>query len=254
MEKIRNPFEGIWNIVRFNWHFYVLSFIVVCVLAIAKTNMPHSLQWLAVIICIYTVAVTCISLLVSFYIYDLAGLYNLSWLEQTGIKTTGNLVNIHAGFDETSHIIQQKYQPKTLTVFDFYDPQKHTELSIKRARKTYPPFPETLPVQTLHLPLANGFADTIFLIFAAHEIRDNEERIIFFKELNRTLDAGGNIVVTEHLRNLPNFLAYNFGFFHFLSRRVWYSTFKNADLCIKQEIKITPFITTFILCKNGNTA
>ena len=25
MATLRKPFQGVWNIVRFNWHFYVLS-------------------------------------------------------------------------------------------------------------------------------------------------------------------------------------------------------------------------------------
>ena len=91
------------------------------------------------------------------------------------------------------------------------------------------------------------------LIFAAHEIRNEEERSLFFKELARILKPGGNIVVTEHLKDLPNFMAYNIGFLHFHSKRSWLTTFKSADLILKKETKQTPFISTFILCKNGNS-
>ena len=55
----------------------------------------------------------------------------------------------------------------------------------------------------------------------------------------------------EHQRDVYNFLAYNIGFFHFLSATTWKQTFAGAGLSESRTIKITPFITTFILAKNG---
>ena len=63
---------------------------------------------------------------------------------------------------------------------DFYEPQKHTEVSIKRARKAYPPSPDTKHVKSTLLPLADKSVDNLFVIFSAHEIRDSNERISFF--------------------------------------------------------------------------
>jgi hypothetical protein len=99
--------------------------------------------------------------------------------------------------------------------------------------------------------LLEKYADQIFLILAAHETRNESERIFFFKELNRTLKQKGKIVVTEHLKDLQNFLAYNIGFFHFVSRSAWISTFESSDFKMVQEFKITPYLTTFVLEKNG---
>lgn len=91
------------------------------------------------------------------------------------------------------------------------------------------------------------------MILSAHEIRNEIERIELFKELNRVIKLNGQIYVTEHLRDFPNFLAYNIGFFHFHTKSSWLKTFNDANLKIRQEIKLTPFISTFILYKNGNT-
>src|SRR5690606_25188876 len=95
--------------------------------------------------------------------------------------------------------------------------------------------------------------DKSIAIFSAHEIRNEKERVQFFKELNRTTKPTGQVLVTEHLRDWKNFLVYTIGFLHFYSRKTWLRTFEQADLTVKQEIKTTPFITTFILEKNGNT-
>lgn len=188
----------------------------------------------------------------SFYVYDLSGLYKLTWLPNS--NDVLNIVNIHAGFDETSEIVKYKYSNCKLTVLDFYDPQKHTEVSIKRARKVYPSFPDTITTTTDSLPLSSNSIDFIFVIFSAHEIRDENERVIFFKELNRILKPKGLIYITEHLRDLPNFLAYNIGFLHFLSKKKWYHAFSNANLFLMQDYKINPFVTNFTLSKNGTTS
>jgi SAM-dependent methyltransferase len=192
-----------------------------------------------------------ISLFVSFWIYDLSNLYTLDWLGRLNVNSAHKIVNINAGFDETSILLQAKYPGAVLAVFDFYDPVNHTEVSIKRARKVYPAYKNTVQITTSALPLQNNTADYIFVILAAHEIRQDAERIQFFRELNRTVKDSGKIIVTEHLRDLPNFLAYNIGFFHFLTGASWQKTFKCSGLSIYGKVKITPFITTYFLEKNG---
>ena len=110
-----------------------------------------------------------------------------------------------------------------------------------------------MQINTNHIPLANHAVDRIFVILSAHEIRNEVERMMFFKELSRVIKPSGKIFIIEHLRDAANFLAYTIGFFHFYSKASWCSIFKNADLMIEKEIKHTPFISIFILQKYGNT-
>ena len=236
-----------WNIIRFNWHFYALAggFLLILVVLINFFNQP--IKFYGVLLFVLIICLTFTSLLTSFYIYDLSGLYKLDWLNGLQHKNGQIMLNIHAGFDETSALLQRKFPAAELKVFDFYDPDKHTEVSIRRARKAYPPFPNTQTIRTHHLPLPTHSVNCIFLILAAHEIRDPSERTAFFNELKRILKPTGEIVVTEHLRDTANFLAYNLGFFHFHSKKTWLQTFRSAQLRVKQEVKINPFITTFVL-------
>lgn len=243
---MRKPYQGVMNIIRFNWHFYLIASALVLFFFFLKSLGVFS------IIVSSAVLLSCvISLFVSFYIYDLSGLYYLKYIESNGNEST--ILNIHAGFDETSEEIILKFPEATLTVLDFYDASKHTELSIERARKQYPPFPNTMKTLTTHIPFGNHYFDKIFVIFSAHEIRNIQERIDFFRELNRILKLNGEIYVTEHLRDFPNFLAYTIGVFHFYSRRTWIALFSNAHLSLIKESKITPFITNFTLTKHGTT-
>jgi len=243
MESIRKPFQGIINIILFNWHFYAIAITAIIISITLKCSIITLLLILGVLP----------SLIVSYYVYDYSNLYTLKWLDTLNIKE-GELLNIHAGFDETSLLIQNKYTKSKLTTLDFYDENSHTEISIKRARKRYKTDSKTIKICTNKIPFKKESIATIFLIFSAHEIRNQKERNIFFKELHRVLKPNGNIIITEHLRDASNFTAYNIGFLHFLSKNTWLNTFKNADLIIEQQIKITPFITTYKLSKHGSTS
>ncbi len=249
MERVRRPFQGVWNIVCFNWHFYLGSLGLSLILFLLNRVLDEPYRLCATVAAFLLLGIMLLSLLVSFYVYDLSGLYEMKWSGEC--RAGARIVNIHAGFDETSVLLKEKFPACELIVLDFYDPAKHTEVSIRRARKARPPFPGTLSIDTLHIPLPDNSADRIFVTLSAHEIRDDDERIAFFAALKRSLKPTGQIVVTEHLRDLPNFLAYTVGFFHFLPVASWNKTFHQAGLKIAKEIKTTSFITTFILEKHG---
>ena len=247
---MRGPFQGVTNVVRFNWHSYVLAgLFVVVIIAFGIYFGLHFVYISAISLAV--VIPTFISLLVTFYVYDRSNLYKFDWLDDLNISRTGRSLNFNAGFDETSVLLSSKYPGTLFCAFDFYDAGKHTEVSIKRARKAYGRFGDTARISTSALPVQDYFAENIFVIFAAHEIRDAAERVCFFRELHRSSNNSGKIIVTEHLRDVSNFLAYNIGAFHFLPRSAWCETFRDAGLEICSELKITPFITTFVLEKNG---
>lgn len=244
---------GVKHIVWFNWHFYLLAFLLIVALTLGYWYTPGMTSLLLLLMLIGAILTLFISLLVSWYVYDLSGLYSLYWLSEF-IPATGTMINIHAGFDETSALLQTRYPQNALHVFDFYDPQKHTEWSIARARKVYPSFPGTVTISTTTQVLPVKDASVILLILAAHEIRDDAERADFFRTLKRSLAPGGSIVVAEHLRDLPNFLAYTIGAFHFLSWSAWQKTFAGAGLHITTRKKINPFIHLIVLTDADHTA
>lgn len=245
---MRKPFQGVVNIVRFNWHLYLIALSIISVLFLMANYFDKPfLYGIAVLI----FATTIISLLASFYIYDVSKLYQLDWLDKNNDDQV--ILNINAGFDETSYLLQDKFNDSKVIALDFYNPEKHTEISIKRARKAYPSFQNTTQIETTNLKLSDESADKIMVIFSAHEIRNKEERIEFFKELYRVIKPSGKIYVTEHLRDIPNFIVYNIGCFHFYSKASWKSIFTESNLRIAKEIKLNPFVSNFILQKNGNS-
>jgi SAM-dependent methyltransferase len=247
----RKPFQGVTNIIRFNWHFYVLTIVASCCLYALQFVLRPEFFWMINAASLSIIATTLSSLMASYYVYDFSGFYDLGWLNSLNVAEGSKIVNINAGFDETSGLLKRKFPKANLQIFDFYDPIKHTEVSIARARKAYTPYPGTKRITTNEVPLEAESADLILNIFAAHEIRDKTERIEYFRQLKKQLKRDGHCVVVEHLRDPINFLAYNIGFLHFFSYRQWQSDFNAAGMVVASVIKITPLVSIFILTKNN---
>ena len=186
-------------------------------------------------------------LIVSAYVYDYSGYYNFDWLAKYDVIDTDTLllVSINAGFDETSFSIKNRFPRAQLRVFDFYDKEHHTEPAIVRARKVSHVYPNTQAINTDRIPLADHSADVVFLLSAAHEIRLHKEKVQFLKECHRICKAGGKVIMVEHLRDLPNFLAFSVGFTHFFSKKTWVKAFNQAGFRGISESKFTPFMSIF---------
>ncbi len=250
----RKPFQGVLNVIKFNWHFYALAVALSAAIIASALFLPNNYRFYCVLLALKIIIPSIISLVVTYYIYDYSKIYNLHFLNNLIIKPTDTLVNINAGFDEFSFTILEKFKTKNLRVFDFYNPEKHPEISIERARKTTKNHPNTKQITTSTIPLDQNSVDFVFLFFSAHEIRNAQERTAFFEQINQKLKQNGKIIVLEHLRDLPNFIAYTVGFFHFISKKNWVKTFQNSNLKIQSETKITPFLSLLILQKNGTAS
>ncbi len=254
MAPLRKPLQGVGNVVRFNWHFYLGAGGAALTLAGLWLAGPSLLRPYAALLLGLALLPLLLSLLITAYIYDFSGLYQFRWLTKR-VPAPAAMLTLSAGFDEISAPLAHHYPGASLLAADFYDAARHTEVSIRRARRAYPPYPGTRVVDTrVALPLPPNSIDLAVAFLAAHEIREAAERAAFFRELTRVLAPTGTVVVTEHLRDPANFLAYTIGFLHFHSRRVWLATFRAAGLRVEREVKITPFITAFFLRKNGPTA
>ncbi|WP_298495184.1 methyltransferase domain-containing protein [uncultured Algibacter sp.] len=186
-------------------------------------------------------------LFISAYVYDFSGYYNFNWLKKIDLYNSKpkQIININAGFDETSYMLKNHFPESNLKVFDFYNAQQHTEKAIIRARKVSLVYPNTEQIKFNIIPLKDNSVDIIFLLSAVHEIRSLQEKIEFLKECHRLCKPNGTVIMVEHLRDLPNFLAFSIGFTHFFSRKTWKKAYKSAGFLIFNETKFTPFMSVF---------
>ena len=247
MAPERRKFQGVLNILSFNRHFYFIGFGIIAVLFASRylIHWPDTLFWLVIIAFL---AGLIMPLIVSAYVYDYSGYYDFHWLKNI-VRNDEDIklvVNINAGFDETSFIIHDIIPQSELRVFDFYDAQRHTEPAIKRARKVTLEYPNTQHIASNSIPIGDGAADIVFLLSAAHEIRSNDEKVILLKECYRLCKPGGKVIMVEHLRDFPNFLAFTVGFTHFFSRDTWKKAFERAGFTSFRETKFTPFMSIFM--------
>lgn len=247
MEIKRKKFQGVLNIISFNRHFYIFGIVILASILVSHHIFGWSdlLLWIVIASFLYGLIMP---LIVSAYVYDFSGYYNFKWLKNCSIdySKVKQIVNINAGFDETSFIIKDNFPNADLKVFDFYDSEKHTEPAIIRARKVSLVYPGTQQIKSNLIKMNNQSADLIFLLSAAHEIRSNCEKIQFLKECRRVCKSDGKIIMVEHLRDLPNFLAFSVGFTHFFSKKTWRNAFKNSGFKTFEEVKFTPFMSIFI--------
>jgi SAM-dependent methyltransferase len=246
MEEKRRKFQGVLNILSFNRHFYLVGLGILAVLIVSRSFIawPDIVFWLIIVAFLYGLIMP---LIISAYVYDFSGYYNFDWLKN--LTKDGErvklIININAGFDETSFIIKNKFPYSDLKVFDFYNAKQHTEPAIKRARKVSLVYPDTQQIASSSIPVKDNTVDIIFLLSAVHEIRAYKEKVQFLKECYRLCKTNGKVIMVEHLRDFPNFLAFTVGFTHFFSRSVWKNAFERAGFASIQETKFTPFMSIF---------
>lgn len=246
MEVTRRKFQGVLNILSFNRHFYIVGLLVLSLIIISQLLLKWSDTILFVIVLLFLYGLI-MPLIVSAYVYDFSKYYQFNWLDAI-IKPSSNpqtIVNINAGFDETSFIIKNKFPKSTLKVFDFYDAEKHTESAIIRARKVTLEYPNTQQIKSAYIPLEDNSVAVVFLLSAVHEIRTAEEKVRFLKECYRICKPDGKVILVEHLRDFSNFLAFSVGFTHFFSGKVWRKAFKESGFTSVIETKFTPFMSVF---------
>lgn len=237
----RRKFQGVEEIVAYNRGFYLSTSAALIGVLIASKWAPPLLRLIAVVVAAGAALWMIVSLAVSHYVYDRSSLYSLDWLTVRP-KTW---LNLHAGLDQMTSLLREKLTASNSYEFDIFDPAQMTELSIERARQLNGSHLRAVSWQDL--PVASHVFDAVFLIFVAHEFRKTRARHMFFREARRVLKPGGSIILVEHLRDLPNFLAYGPGCFHFQSRRTWTEAFYAAGLKIRDEQTITPFVHVFEL-------
>ena len=246
MDIKRRKFQGVLNILSFNRHFYVfgIGFLLLFIASHLLFHFPDIIFWVVIIAFLYGLIAP---LIVSAWVYDFSGYYNFEWLNKITRKEDAakRIININAGFDETSFIIKNRFPASDLQVFDFYNAKQHTEAAIVRARKVSLVYPNTRQIASNIIPVEDRSVDIVFLLSAVHEIRSHEEKVQFLKECHRLCKPGGKVIMVEHLRDFPNFLAFSVGFTHFFSRSVWKNAFERAGFSTFRETKFTPFMSVF---------
>ena len=184
------------------------------------------------------------SFLAAHWVFDRSELTRWHWLARECDPAPAKWVHINAGLEETHAPLDEIFPASEGKVLDIYDPQSMSEPAIARARNQKPVAPG-ITTRSDALPVDTGWAESVFLLMTAHEIRDPGERDSFFRELARILAPGGRVILVEHLRDGANAAAFGPGVFHFLPRSEWLRLAQVAGLEVEREMQFTPFVRVF---------
>ncbi len=244
----RGPFDGVLQIVRYNWSLYAAA-IAGSAVVVALVLILHPMavvSWILLAGSAFGIFWLAASLATSHYIYDRSGLYRWDWIRDKLRLVPHRLVNVHCGLDESSAALRRIYSDTALTVLDIYDPTEMPERSIARARAEAGASSGEVRADFRRLPLESGSVDAIFVIFAAHELRRAAAKEAFFREAGRALQPGGRLLLVEHLRDAWNLAAFGPGAFHFFPRREWLRVAAATGFELREEISRTVFVRALV--------
>jgi len=173
---------------------------------------------------------TLTSLAATWWVYDHRKVY-----EQltAGLPEIGDWAAVHAGFDESVPALRACIGRPPAAVAEI---ATTPGASLRRARKL------TGHSGAGGLSLTSGSLDSIFVTFAAHEVRDAAQQRALFAALRHALRPGGRLIVTEHSRDAANFAVYGPGALHFQPLGTWYARAAEAGLTEAGQVSITPFV------------
>lgn len=242
----RSRFQGVRTVTRFNWPLYVAAVGVLGIAGgVAASPFPCMLRLAGALAAAGALWFLLGSLGATHWVYDRSDLYRWNWLRSLCPSGSFRLGVCHTGFDEVSAGLRAQFPEARIEVLDHFDPETMTEASIRRARALHPPPAGTLAAPFDRWPEVR--ADLILAPLAVHELRSVEERAGWFREARRSLEPEGTIIVVEHLRDLPNFLAFGPGFVHFHSENAWRESWLAAGLELERSFPLTPFLRVFVL-------
>jgi SAM-dependent methyltransferase len=244
--------SGVREVALFNWPMYAAGASAAVAGWALSRRLPARPARLARAGAATATALLVGSTAATWWVYDHTRLFSFDWLDELLPEGPGDHLVLSAGLDETTRPLAARHPGAAQRVVDLYDPALMTSGSIRRARRlTGGAAPGTLRGRPAALPTGSGTHDTVFAVFAAHELRRRADREALFAECARVLRAGGTLVLVEHRRDAANAAAYGPGAWHFLPRSEWLRLADHAGLRRAAERRIARLVTVFAFRKEA---
>jgi SAM-dependent methyltransferase len=240
--------SGALRIFLYNWPLYAATWASAAVAVGVGTVLGGPLGAMVVVGALGAIAWSATSLAVSFHVYDRSPLARGTWITEFLPRGAPAWISVDTGLDAEVDLDAALAGP-CLGRLDVYDGRIVGRGSVRRARSTTPRKHAAQPCSALALPLGDAACELACVVFTAHEVQLPADRVRFFEELRRVLAPGGRVLVVEHLRDVPNFLAFGPGFLHFLPRREWLRVAKATSFAVARTTTITPWVTALLLEK-----
>jgi SAM-dependent methyltransferase len=219
------------KVIQFNWPKYLGALaIATAALAAEAAGAPGWIRYPLWAVCAGGGVWTLASLAATWWVYDHRKVYERLTAD---LPDVGKWATVHAGFDDSIPALRASIGRPPATVAQI---ALRPGASLRRARKL-----SRLPAAD-GLSLAASSLDSIFVTFAAHEVRDTAGQRALFTALRRALRPGGRLIITEHARDAANFAVYGPGALHFQPFATWYARAAEVGLAQTDQMSITPFV------------
>jgi SAM-dependent methyltransferase len=234
-------FAGAWRVARYSWPLYAAAAagVIAGAALLSLLQAPPPLR-IAIVAAMAVASWFAVASFVAFHwIFDRSALTRWEWIRELG-PAPARWVHVNAGLNETHAPIARLFAGSEGRDVDIFDPASMTAPTLARARARRGrggagARPGALPVDT-------GWADAVYVVLAAHEVRDPAAREDLFRELRRILAAQGRLVLIEHPRNLAGALAFGPGVLHFLPMAEWSRLAAGQGLRLLEERAMSPFV------------
>lgn len=183
------------------------------------------------------------SLVAFHWMFDRSELLGGRWLRTA--EPPSRWVQISLCLEQTLLPMAQVFPEAEGVDFDLFDPSTTAEPAVGRARSE--PRTPHVAARPDHIDRPDGWSDLTVVTLAAHELRQAAHREALFRELRRITNPEGRLVLVEHPRNLPAWLAFGPGVGHFLPRGEWRRLAAAVGLDIHARRSITPFVDVWEL-------
>lgn len=226
------------KVIRFNWPKYLGPVaIAMAALAAGGAGAPGWIRYLLWAVFVPGGVWTVTSIAATWWVYDHRKVYQRL---TAGLPGVGEWAAVHAGFDDSVPALRAAIGRPPATVAQI---AASPGASLRRARKLSPrPAADGLSLTACSL-------DSIFVTFAAHEVRDTAGQRALFTALQQALRPGGRLIVTEHARDAANIAVYGPGALHFQPLATWHARAGEAGLATTNHTSITPFVTQVVFAR-----
>ena len=226
------------KVIRFNWPKYLGPLAIATAAMVAdEAGAPSWIRYLLWAVFVPGGAWTVTSIAATWWVYDHRKVYERL---TAGLPDVGEWATVHAGFDDSVPALRASIGRPPATVAQI---AISPGASLRRARKL------SQRSTADGLLLTGSSLDTIFVTFAAHEVRDTAGQRALFTALQRALRPGGRLIVTEHSRDAANIAVYGPGALHFQPLATWCARAGEAGLAETNQMSITPFVRQVVFVR-----
>ncbi len=236
-----NQYFGTISTLLYNWPIFSGALACGLVALAASTFLNNPWNWILLLGGLIVLILIVNILVASFIVYDWGQKREYDRLAELGNLTEANVViDITCGKLRGTRGLLSQFQQGHYFVIDIYEPKKMTDPALRRAREMEPPLEANRRIyrrsgSPTSLPIPHNWADVVYCSFSLHELQRSEDRQAIFREFARILKPDGKLLMAEHGRDFPNFVAFGLGVFSFLTPATWTRHITDAGLTIQHH-------------------